>query len=403
MKILVLNCGSSSVKYQLFAMPRGVILAKGIVERIGEARSRATQTAGDRQTRIERPVKDHRDGLGLVMQMLTDPAKGAVASLGEIAACGHRVVHGGEAATGTLVVDEAVERAIEKYGELAPLHNPPNLAGIRSARAIMGRIPQVACFDTAFHQSLPETAYLYALPRELYEKFHIRRYGFHGTSHQYVARRAAAILGKGEFEVNLITCHLGNGCSATAVQDGKSVDTSMGLTPMEGLVMGTRPGDFDPAIVLHLLKKGYSVDALDRMFNSESGVLGVSGISKDMRDLEAKAMAGNRAADLALDIFAYRLRKYIGAYLAVLNGCDAIVFTGGIGERSPILRGRALRGLDHLGIVLDEARNEAAFGTEGGIHADASRIKLLVIPTNEEQAIAAETYRIVQGQDVWIF
>lgn len=398
MKVLIFNCGSSSVKYQLFDMPGGKVLAKGLIQRIGESRSEAAQQAGDSSIKLDKPIRNHHEGLEAVKGMLTDPAKGPLRSLAEIGACGHRVVHGGEAVTGSVIIDDRIEQVIEEYSDLAPLHNPPNLVGIREARKMMRGIPQVACFDTAFHQTIPKTAFLYAFPNEFYEKHHIRKYGFHGTSHQYVARRAATLLKRGEFEVDLITCHLGNGCSMAAVKRGKCVDTSMGLTPLEGLVMGTRAGDFDPAIVLHLLRKGYTAEQLDGIFNKKSGLLGVSGVSNDVRDLEEQARGGKAAALLALDIFAYRIRKYIGAYLAALNGADAVVFAGGIGENGARMRKRILDGLDNLGIAVDESKNAALVGgEEGEIQNAGSRIKVLIVPTNEERAIAQETYRLAEG------
>ncbi|OGV59850.1 MAG: acetate kinase [Lentisphaerae bacterium RIFOXYC12_FULL_60_16] len=398
MKVLVFNCGSSSIKYQLFDMPAETILAKGMVERIGEAKSVSAQKAeGGREIKLEEPVRDHEHGLRMIERMLTDPAKGAIKSLAEIGACGHRVVHGAEAVSGSVVIDDALEKSIEQFADLAPLHNPPNLVGIRAARKTLGAIPQVACFDTAFHQTIPEAAYLYALPYELYEKFRVRRYGFHGTSHRYVARRAATMLGRGKYDINAITCHLGNGSSMAAVRAGKSVDTSMGLTPLEGLIMGTRTGDFDPAIIFYLIRKGYTADDIDKLCNKKSGVLGISGTSNDMRDLEQKAAAGDRRAALALEMFAYRLRKYIGSYMAVLNGCDAIVFTGGIGERAPVTRRQALENMENLGVVLDLKRNDEVVGREGSIHADSSKVKILVIPTNEELAIARDTFQMASG------
>lgn len=400
MKVIVLNCGSSSIKYQLFDMPEGRILAKGLVQRIGEEQSEAFQKAGDFEIRFVEQIKDHKQGLQVVQKMLTNPAQGPIKSMSEIGACGHRVVHGGEAFTGSVNVDEKLEEVIDEYSDLAPLHNPPNLAGIREAKKMFGNIPQVACFDTAFHQTIPEKAYLYALPYEMYEKYKIRRYGFHGTSHRYVARKVAAIMKRGKYEVDLITCHLGNGCSITAVKNGKSVDTSMGLTPLEGLVMGTRSGDFDPAIIFYLLKKGYKAEDLDKMLNKKAGLLGISGISNDVRDLEEKAGKGERKAKLALDIFAYRIRKYIGAYLAVLNGCDGIVFTGGIGENGVRIRKRILENLENVGIKVDDERNRNVVGKEGEIQAEDSRIRLFVIPTDEEGAIAHDTYLVAKGDDV---
>ena len=397
MKILVFNCGSSSVKYQLFEMPQDVLLAKGVVERIGEEKGEAHQKAERGELRLEEHVADHAQGLELVRRMLTDPERGAIASLDEVGACGHRVVHGGEDMSGSIVIDAEVESKIEGLFELAPLHNPPNLTGIREARRMLGSVPQVACFDTAFHQTIPPHAFLYALPYEMYEDLRVRRYGFHGTSHRYVARRAAAMLGKGKYDAHLITCHLGNGCSVAAVKAGRSVDTSMGLTPLEGLVMGTRTGDLDPAITFYLERMGYTTDQLDQIFNKKSGLLGLSKASNDVRDLEERAAGGDAQSALALDVFAYRVRKYIGAYLAVLNGCDGIVMTGGIGENGVNMRRRILGGLDGLGVRLDEQKNEAVVGSEGRIDVEGSPVGLLVVPTNEEAAIAFDTCRIVKG------
>jgi len=282
---------------------------------------------------------------------------------------------------------------------LAPLHNPPNLIGIKASKKVLGdKVPQVACFDTAFHASIPEKAYLYALPYEMYEKFKIRRYGFHGTSHRYVARKAAEMLGIDKYKLNAITAHLGNGCSMAAVKDGKSVDTSMGLTPLEGLVMGTRTGDFDPAIIFYLLKKGYEAKDIDGICNKKSGLIGISGLSNDVRDLEEKAKAGEKRAKLALDIFAYRIKKYVGSYLAVLNGCDCVIVTGGIGENGVTMRKRAFENLEALGIKIDDAKNAVMVGGKGGeITTADSKVKVLVVPTNEEGAIAGDTYALISG------
>ncbi len=397
MIVLVFNCGSSSIKYQLFDMPSGRQLAGGGVSRIGEAESESSQKGERGEIRLLAPVKDHEQGLASIKAMLTDPDKGPIKTMSDIEACGHRVVHGGETFTGSVLIDDQVEAGIEAYADLAPLHNPPNLAGIREAKKMLPGVPQIACFDTAFHQTLPQTAYLYALPMAMYEQYKIRRYGFHGTSHRYVARRAAELMQRGKYEVSLITCHLGNGCSLAAVKNGKSVDTSMGLTPLQGLVMGTRSGDIDPAIVFYLHGKGYSAAQLDKLLNKESGLLGVSGLTNDEGDLEKAAVAGNERAQLALDIFAYRVRQYIGAYLAVLNGCDAIVMTGGIGERGTEMRQRILENMEDLGIILDADANARMFGKEGPIHAPTSTRKIFVIPTNEEAAIARDTCAIASG------
>jgi len=398
MKVLVLNCGSSSIKYRLFEMPKAVILAKGLIEKIGEENSEAFQKSEKYELDFIEKIADHKEGLRILEKMLTHPEKGPLKSLSEIGACGHRVVHGGEAFTGSMKVNGDLEEAIEKYSDLAPLHNPPNLAGIREAKEILGNVPQVVCFDTAFHQTIPEVAYLYTLPFEMYEKLRIRRYGFHGISHRYVARRAAALLNKGKYDVNLITCHLGNGSSITAVMNGKSVDTSMGFTPLEGVVMGTRTGDLDPAIIFHLMRKGYSAEELEDIFNKKSGLLGISGTSNDVRTLEEMAEKGDKKALLALEIFAYRIKKYIGAYLAVLNRCDGIVFTGGIGENGAHLREQILQNMDELGIKINTKKNRTLCGKEGTIESEDSKIKIFVIPTDEEGAIAHDTYLIANGE-----
>lgn len=395
MKILVLNCGSSSVKYQLFDMPAGKSLAKGLVERIGDRISEATQKCGRKEIKKSVEVRNHEEAIEVITGMLLDKAKGPITSLSEIGACGHRAVHGGEAITGVAVVNDKLEQIMEKYSDLAPLHNPPNLIGMRAARKILGTIPQVATFDTAFHHTIPEVAYLYALPYEFYEKHRIRRYGFHGISHRYVTQRAAVLLGVKDRPWRAITCHLGNGCSMAAVRDGKSVDTTMGFTPLEGLVMGTRPGDTDPGILFYLIRKGYTPDQLDNLLNKKSGLLGVSGISNDVRDLEARAAEGNPRAKLALDLFAYRIRKHIGAYLAILNGADCIIFTGGIGENNTRMRQRILCDLENLGVGLDDARNAATRAQEAEIQSATSKIKIFVIPTDEEGLIALDTYTLV--------
>jgi acetate kinase len=399
MKVLVFNCGSSSIKYKLYEMPQAVVVSAGSVTRIGEEMSDALQKTGSKEIRISRKIANHAEGMGAMSAMLTDPEKGAIRSMAEISACGHRVVHGGEKFTGSVRIDPQLIKIIEEYSELAPLHNPPNLVGIREAQKMFGGVPQVACFDTAFHTTMPEVAYLYALPYAMYEKHKIRKYGFHGTSHRYVARRAAEILNKGKYDVNLITCHLGNGCSMAAVKNGLSVDTSMGLTPLEGLVMGTRTGDFDPAIIFHLVRKGYAPEELDALFNKKAGLLGVSGISNDVRNLEEKAAAGSEKARLALDVFAYRIKKYIGSYLAVLNGCDGIVFTGGIGENGIQMRRRIVSGMEGLGIKLDSQKNEKAVRREAEIQAADSAVRILVIPTDEETAIAKDTFALATEQD----
>ena len=391
MKVLVFNCGSSSVKYQLYLMPEAEVIAKGAVQRIGEDLSDGSEL------KLEEHDENHDQALETIKKMLTHE-KGPLKSMKEIDACGHRVVHGGERFTGSVRIDEEIEDVIEEFIDLAPLHNPANLAGIKAVDHMMGDVPQVACFDTAFHQSIPKVAYLYALPYEMYTDFKIRKYGFHGISHRYVARRAAKMMSKEKYGVNLITCHLGSGSSITAIKDGKSIDTSMGLTPLEGLVMGTRTGDVDAAIIFHLKRKGYSVQDQEKIFNKKSGLLGISGLSNDVRDLENHAAKGEKRAELALDIFAYKIKKYIGMYLGILNGCDGIVFTGGIGENGIIMRKRILENMEKLGIHLDDEKNSMEENIEREIHAEDSTIKVFVIPTNEEKAIARDTHKIVSSE-----
>jgi acetate kinase len=311
---------------------------------------------------------------------------------------GHRVVHGGEEFTGSVIIDEKVIASIEKFADLAPLHNPPNLAGIRAAQHYLANTTQVACFDTAFHATIPKVAYMYALPYELYEKYGIRRYGFHGISHRYVARRAAALMGKGKYEINAITCHLGNGCSITAVKNGHSIDTSMGLTPLEGVPMGTRSGDLDPAILFYLEDKGYDVKTLKTLCNKQSGLLGLSGVSNDVRDLEDLAGKGNERAKLAIEVFCYRIKKYIGAYAAVLDTVDAVVFTGGIGENAVLMREKICDAVSQIGLELDRLANRAAVAKEAQVSTKESKVKVFVIPTNEQVAIANDTYELTKGQ-----
>jgi len=394
MKVLVFNCGSSSIKFKLFQMPEELVLAEGMVQRVGKSDATATMQTPKGKRELHQAIADYHSGFAVIKSLLLDPEKGALASLAEVGACGHRVVHGGEVFGGSMPVNKELEHGIEAVFELAPLHNPPNLTGIREAQKMLGDIPQVVCFDTAFHHSIPETAYRYAIPESFYTDHHIRRYGFHGMSHQFVARRAAEMMGRHKYDVNLITCHLGNGSSVTAVRDGHSVDTSMGLTPLEGLVMGSRSGDLDPGIIFYLHRKGYDTESLDNLLNKESGLLGLSGTSNDVRDLESRRESGDQKAALALDIFAYRIKKYIGAYLAVLNQVDGLVFTGGIGENGSDMRARILANLDQLGIVLDEEKNKSHIGVAGEIQAQGSRIRVFVIPTNEELAIARDTYSI---------
>ena len=403
MQILVLNCGSSSVKYQLIEMDREQVICKGIVERIGtcDAILRYQPTSRPEKREV-RPVANHAQAISALLSALMDVEIGVIKDKGDIAAVGHRTVHGGEAFAGSVQVDDAVIESIEACAVFAPLHNPHNLEGIRVCMELLPGTPQVAVFDTAFHQTMPPASYLYALPYSFYEKMKVRRYGFHGTSHLYVAQRAAEELGRAIEELKIITCHLGNGASVTAVKGGKSVDTSMGFTPLEGLVMGTRCGDIDPALVLHIMNvEGLSPQEMDQLLNQKSGLLGLSGTSHDMREIQEQAAQGNRRADLTVGIYCHRIRKYIGAYAAVMGGVDAVVFTGGVGENSHIVRRRVCTGMEFLGIVLDDEAN-IRHSPLGQIRPDNPHIstgptKVLVIPTNEELVIARDTRRILFG------
>ncbi len=396
MNILVINCGSSSLKYQLIDMEEKKVLAKGLAERIGIEGGRVKyEAAGKDEIVIEEKLADHKAALKIVLDSLQHPEYGAVKSLDEIDAVGHRVVHGGEAFAQSVIIDEKVMKAINDNVEIAPLHNPPNIIGIEACKEIMGNVPMVAVFDTAFHQSIPALNYIYALPYEYYEKYKVRRYGFHGTSHQYITERAADMLGKKLDEVNLITCHLGNGSSISAVVGGKCYDTTMGFTPLEGLAMGTRTGDMDPAIVPFIMdKENLSTEEMSNVMNKKSGVLGISGVSSDFRDLEEAAEKGNDRAQLALDIFENRVRKYIGAYLTEMDHCDGIIFTAGVGENSITTRERVVGGLTSLGVKIDTGKNNMR-GKEAVISTDDSSIPVLVIPTNEELKIAMETAKLV--------
>jgi acetate kinase len=410
MNVLVLNCGSSTVKFQLIATDLDAIsqntdrrLAGGAIERIGGESIITLHVEGREQQRLTESLRDVRAAVDFIIRWATSEASGisGISSISEIHAIGHRVVHGGERFTHSVLIDEDVLRGIEDCIELAPLHNPANIRGIQAARALFGPgLPQVAVFDTAFHQTLPEYVYLYALPYQFYRRYKVRRYGFHGTSHRYVAYRYRTMLGIKREQTNVITLHLGNGCSAAAIREGDSIDTSMGMTPLEGLVMGTRSGDMDPAILDFLsVKEGLSVSALETMLNKQSGLLGISGLTNDMRELLEEAHENNdRRARLAIEIFCYRARKYIGAYLAAMNGADAIIFTGGIGENSPEVRAHICDGLQWLGLEVDPARNEAhTQGREGAISSEGSRLAAYVIPTDEELLIARDTVRSVRG------
>ena len=394
MKILILNAGSSSLKYQLIDMDGEKIIAKGLVERIGIEGSRLTQKAGEKTVEIKVPMKDHVEGIQHMLSALTDPEKGVVKNMNEIGAVGHRVLHGGEKFSASVVIDEAVKEAIRENIPLGPLHNPANLMGIEACQKVMPHTPQVAVFDTAFHQTMPKKAYLYGVPKEYYERLKVRRYGFHGTSHRYVSKRACEFLGIPQEGCRMITCHLGNGSSLAAVKDGKCVDTSMGITPLEGVVMGTRSGSLDPAVVQFIANNDHkTVDEVLNILNKQSGLLGLSGLSSDMRDIDAAAGAGNQDAAVARDMLVYGIRKYIGAYAAAMNGVDVIVFTAGIGENNTALRERVMEGFEFLGAKLDKEKNKQR--DEAVISTDDSRVKILVIPTNEEIVIARDTLELV--------
>lgn len=396
MKVLVLNSGSSSLKYQLIDMKDETVLAKGIVERIGIIDSVLEQETNDgRELVIKENIPDHDKGIKMVIDALLDNDNGVLDNMDDIYAVGHRVVHGGERFAQSTVINDEVIKEIEEVSELAPLHNPANLTGIKVCEKLLPNKPQVAVFDTAFHQTMPRKAFLYALPYEYYKKYGIRRYGFHGTSHKYVAQRAASILNKPIEDIKIITCHLGNGASITAVDGGKSVDTSMGLTPLEGLVMGTRCGDIDPAIIPFLMEKeDLSIHEVDNIMNKKSGLYGVSGVSSDSRDVEAAAEEGNEQAQSAVEVFDYRVAKYIGAYMTAMGGVDAIVFTAGIGENQQELREKIVDNLAFLNVKLDKESNSVR-KQEIEISTPDSDIKVMVIPTNEELMIARETVELL--------
>jgi acetate kinase len=392
---MVLNCGSSSLKYEVYEMPSRRSLGKGGVERVGQEDAFISQESVSGRYERQTAVENHKEAVELMGEALTDQTEGFLSSLEEIEGIGHRVVHGGEKYAESVVIDDEVIGAIEDNVELAPLHNPANLTGIREARNAMPDTPMVAVFDTAFHQTLTPAAYLYGLPRELYDRFKIRRYGFHGTSHRYVAQEAVKYMKRSIDNTNVISCHLGNGASITAIRNGKSVDTSMGFTPLEGLMMGTRSGDIDPSIIFYLLERGYTAEQLNTMLNKESGLLGLSGISNDLRDLEEAAERGDRNAIEALDVYAYRIRKYIGSYLATMVKVDILVFTGGIGQYGARMRERVCNRLENVGINMDYRKNLENGPRMGLVSQDYSPISILVVPTNEELQIATDTYDLV--------
>ena len=398
MKILVLNCGSSSLKYQLIDMENEAVLCIGLVERIGIEGSILTQKKDGVEGKYvkEQPMKDHQDAIKLVLEGVLDSTYGGVKDMAEIDAVGHRVVHGGEKFASSVIITEEVEEAMRKCSELAPLHNPANLMGIDAIKAVLPGVPNVGVFDTAFHQTMPASSYLYGLPHRLYTEYGVRRYGFHGTSHKYVSQRAAAMLGKDIADLKIITCHLGNGASIAAVDGGKVVGTSMGLTPLEGLIMGTRCGDIDPAIIPFIMKKeNLDADGVDKLMNKESGVYGMTGISSDFRDISTAAAEGNQKAIDALDAYHKRVKKYIGAYAAEMNGVDAIVFTAGLGENGIEDRLAIASNLEVLGVKMDAEANNVR-GKETVISAADSKVKVLLIPTNEELMIARDTLELVK-------
>ena len=395
MNILVINCGSSSLKFQLINSESEQALAKGLCERIGIDGRLTYQPAGGEKAVSEKAMPTHTEAIQFVIDALTDANTGVVKSLDEIGAVGHRVVHGGEKFTKSVIITDEVKAAIEECNDLAPLHNPANLIGINACQSLMPGTPMVAVFDTAFHQTMPEKAYMYGLPYEYYDKYKVRRYGFHGTSHSFVSKRAAELAGKPYDAVKTVVCHLGNGASICAVQGGKSVDTSMGLTPLEGLVMGTRSGDIDPAIMEFIAKKeGLDIAGLMNVLNKKSGVEGVSGVSSDFRDLDNAADEGNNRAKIALEVFIYRVAKYVGAYTAAMNGVDVIAFTAGIGENAGNVREGVCKYLGYLGIEIDKEAN-AKRGEEITISTPDSKVKVMVVPTNEELAIARDTVALV--------
>ncbi|MFL0267506.1 acetate kinase [Candidatus Clostridium radicumherbarum] len=395
MKILVINCGSSSLKYQLINMENEACIAQGLVERIGNEGSVLTQKVDGREKYIvKQNLKDHKDAIGLVLNTLVDKTNGVIKNVDEISAVGHRVVHGGEQYNSSVLIDGNVMKALEECSKLAPLHNPPNIIGINACKALMPNTPMVAVFDTAFHQTMPKHAYIYPLPYEFYEKNKIRKYGFHGTSHKYVSIQAAKMLNKDIKDLKIISCHLGNGASITAIKDGKSIDTSMGFTPLAGLAMGTRTGDMDPAIITYMIEElKLSPSEVTNIINKKSGVLGISGVSSDFRDIWSDSESNERA-QLALDVFHYRIRTLICAYAGALGGVDCIIFTAGIGENSGDSRKASCDGLEFLGVKIDKEKNKVS-GKEIDISTEDSKVKVLVIPTNEELMIARDTKEIV--------
>lgn len=397
MKTLVLNCGSSSIKYKLFDMESGEVMAQGGIERIGlPGTFLKLVDSNDEKVTIEKDIAGHEDGIAFILEVLTDKKYGCLATYSEIEAVGHRVVHGGEKFASSVLINDEVIANVQECAKLAPLHNPANLEGIYAMKKILPDVPQVAVFDTAFHQTIPDYAYIYGLPYELYEKYGVRRYGFHGTSHRYVSQRACEILGVPYDKQRIITAHVGNGGSITAIKNGKSTDTSMGLTPVEGLLMGTRCGDIDPGIIPFLMnKENLNEKQLSDLINKKSGVVGISGVSSDMRELEAAVNDGNTRAMLAMNVYFYRIKKYIGSYAAAMGGVDIVVFTGGVGENQCSMRKAVCHDMEYMGIKLDDEKNDSVRGREMVISTPDSKVTVIVVPTNEEYVIASDTQEIL--------
>lgn len=398
MKIIVLNCGSSSIKYQLFNMATTEVLAKGVAEKIGLHGSFVKHERKDGvKVKLEGEIMDHQQGIEYILGILKSDKYGSLKSFDEIDAVGHRVVHGGEAFSDSVLITDEVVHKMQECIDLAPLHNPPNLKGIQAMQTLLPKVPQVGTFDTAFHQTMPPKSYMYAIPYSLYTKYGLRRYGFHGSSHRFVSHKAASILNKDIKDLKIITCHLGNGASIAAIKDGVSLDTSMGLTPVEGLIMGTRTGDLDLGVLLYIMQKeGIDSHTANTLINKHSGMLGITGVSSDMREIENAMEEGNERAELGLDMYHYRIRKYVGAYAAAMGGVDAIVFTGGVGENGPESREEICKDFEYLGLEFDKEKNDGVRGKEIIISKDNSKVKALVIPTNEELVIATDTQEIVQ-------
>jgi acetate kinase len=396
MKIIVLNCGSSSIKYQLFEMPSAEVVAKGLVDKIGlKGASIKHYMANGDVLKLEGEILDHQAGIEFVLGILTHKEYGCVSDLNEIGAVGHRVVHAGEKYNSSVAITKEVIEALVECIDLAPLHNPPNLEGIYAINKLLPEVPQVGVFDTAYHQTMTEKAYLYGIPYSLYEKYKVRRYGFHGSSHRFVAQRAAEILGKKMEDLRIISCHLGNGASMCAIQNGKSVDTSMGMTPVEGLVMGTRSGDIDAGALLFIAdKEEISIPYTSTLINKHSGMLGLSGVSSDMRDIETAADEGNHRAKVSLDIYQYRIKKYLGSYAAAMGGADVVIFTGGVGENDWVTRAEVCKGLEFMGLEFDVEKNTKLRGKDAIISKPGSKVTVMVVPTNEELVIAQDTFEI---------